>query len=101
MESHWVNRQYIIGKKPTVTLYAYINHPEQKQTSYYTVFWDEDLLSIPQSGGKNVCYFEVSLQEVIDVKDLEFTECQLIFNVDEGKGGLNPSRDKKLRHVPQ
>ena len=34
-------------------------------------------------------------------KDLKFTECQLISNVDEGKGGLNPSRDKKLRHVPQ
>ena len=24
-----------------------------------------------------------------------------IFNVDERKGGLNPSRDKNLRHVPQ
>ena len=49
MESHWVNRQYIIGKKPTVTLYTYyINHPEQKQTSCYTVFWDEEFQTTVQ-----------------------------------------------------
>ena len=36
-------QQYNIGEKPTVTLYAYINHhvgtPKQKQTGYYTVFF--------------------------------------------------------------
>ena len=40
MESHRVN-SIISGRKPTVTLYTYINHhvgtPKQKQTSYYTV----------------------------------------------------------------
>ena len=39
-------QQYNIGEKPTVTLYTYINHhvgtPKQKQTSYYTVFLDEE-----------------------------------------------------------
>ena len=39
-----LGEQYNIGEKPTVILYTYINHhvgtPKQKQTSYYTVFFD-------------------------------------------------------------
>ena len=42
-----IGQQYNIGEKATVTLYTYINHhvgtPKQKQeTSYYTVFLDEE-----------------------------------------------------------
>ena len=37
----------------------------------------------------------------MSIHPLELMIAKFDLNVDEGKGGLNPSRDKNLRHVPQ